>query len=1415
MPNEPGKAHYRRYPIKPLSGGLNDALNPALLEDGQTPDCENVDFDAESVQGHGGAIKFNNQPAPHSGLLTKVSMAPLSLAAGVSVPQRGYGFLPYARETDLGGDFALAGTALNPSTHTFHGRRGRSFTFTVGFRLPLEERLYVPKAGAGAPGSAAADISSYDEGLEECTLIAQKGGDAYSPLSWALGIVNTGDVFELVTGASAFDRVSNYALVFMWYDGPGWGAWSCGQMRYLVGAGGANVGTTGRYCTMGLRALIAKAFIEPGRDYQVSVSLRLDSGSAGDGTAADPTAAWNQDGLFEIVLRDPLGNVTRCATSGTDVFSWKGPADNYDYLTRYGVRFSGRDPMFLGLGMRFAPWAEQGFAPFGLDSASMESGGFRMVDVSAIDSPTTYPAGQWCTAGVGATYVAINLRGMHNSGAANLPNPYDPTELASASPWPGLYDTGLAGIPNQGTANQSEALRNCWVVIWGAPAGTQPAAVRGARIRISHYTEAGGTFRLVRADGLVTTGWATQAEFFVIVFRWHQRPLRISSFRIWGARRDHTDERVLFSMGSYTLESDQAEPDVSSLIANWLLDDAGGGVLRETVRGLTGYLAPYALGSTRDRGLFLSGEGEALVLDFAEDPVLRRELLEMLRSGSSGFAIEIACVMPQAYYARELVGVTERVAVGAPVLASWELRDDDPGLTVAPRPLLRLSHRARIDAALGTGPFSFPQGFTLEADTLDDQDAGEASVAVAPWTTGPVVKWSTSAEWVGEPLRIQVGVQSTGVADEYEVYMAATPKSVLNPASGDPSNAEFAYVATLTIARRDLVRSVVTVGGAWRPDQFGYSELNARMIVSDVRVYGCAAPGALPALNGDVVPKGTGKLLGARCLPPGPLSSADLLRPVGASGGGVNVTRESAAVTPASGLRFFVAEPEATLDAAKETFLLVADDTLEVWVDDTIPTEVREFYYVASVASGGTSLTLSRPFDGATMKNVAASTFRVIGYTSFDDDLSYVRLQTTLGSPFVAGSATPDDAAMTPDVFRNLAPTGAAWSLRTYSPAVLALDIAPEWTRAPSVPRRNPVLGMKSHRGALYAATRGALYLADDRWRIDGPTDTIKRSLHVLGRAVPRSGALAPLEADAIRFDSAAGLEITAARLAAGGFAVDAWVKLDGYGDLQTVLWVGSLSTNPMRNASGSAGQHKVHLWLRLAGGAPELAIGSTAAYSGTSRPDGGLFVARAGGQVPLGEWTHLRFVVEGAQSNTWLSSTVRCFINGRTVNTRLLASENAAPAGAWISLANMVTASGCSALVGVARDSYAEPAAARTFVEDVLDGDVLPPDRLHGRIHALDGRIARVAAFAGAASAAFQPHALTYSSPTFLTLDAPEGVGHKCYDSAGAQYGVIESHPAVSLFHEMSTHDNPASWALYGAALFVTTGGRPVYVRG
>lgn len=1407
MPREPGKSISRRFSLKPLGGGIFDSRNPLLLSNGQTPDCENIDFHSDSVRAHGGAIKFNNQPAPHAGILTRTSFAPLFIGANQSVPQRGYVHLGYDQATDIGGDFAFAdgGNPSQPASLIFHNRRGRSFDVEVSFELPVDEKLYVERTGSGAtPREDLGDTPAYDEGLEETTLIWQKGGDRLSPLSCALAIVNTGGQYQNVTGDDTHnDRVSNYALVFLWLDAPAYGKYGPGTMRYHVGAGGALVATTGRYSTLAYRAIVASVFIEPGRQYSVAVSLNLDSGSTT--STINPTATWNSDGTFEMVVRDQLGNVTRCNTPGTDLFVWKGPDDSIDYLTRYGVRFSGRDALYLGLGYRFAPWSGWGFVPYGLDSAAMEAGGFRMLDVSAQAKPAAYTISHTLSHTSPNTYVETNLQGMHGGVATNLPNPLDPFD-STALPWLALHNTVV--VPNQGTADQSEALKKCWLVLWG---GTGDGELNGVRLPINYYYESGASFRF--ECGLNTTkDWVTE-DFFVISFRWHQRPLRISAFKVFDTAtggRDWTSARTQFSLGSYTLLDDSTEPDLTKLVASWPLDDAGGGVCREIVAGRDGHLVPYALGRSKDGGLFLSGEGEALVLDFAENPVLQRELGAMLRSGTAGFAIEIRCRIPQAYYARETDLTTELHAQFAPVLAEWAIKED-----VAPASILRFGHRARFPIAVTAEPFYLPMGFNLEAAVDSDQSNTGLSALLNAWEPGPANNWSTNAEWVGQTIRLQFGIQSTGVADTYVAYIAATPKTALNPANGDPTDAEFAYfTASTTINRRDLARTVITIGGAWRPETgWGYMETRAAIIVEEARVFGVAAPGSLPATTGAIVTNRDGKLSGEKSLPARDLESTDLLHPLGQTKAGINATEASATIVPSDASSFFTADPEDTIEALKETFLIIGGDNLEIVEEGTLPRLLREFYYVSSVAANGQSAILSRNYNDRSGENLVASSFRLIGYSTFNDDITQKALAIGHGASF-STAAVPSDGVFSGDFFANLAPVDGNWQLHVFSTQVSTREIIPQWSRGVAIPRRNPVLGMQFHQGKLFAVTRGCLFECDDRWRDDGPTDTLKTSL-ALRAADPlnKRSVLAPLQSDGVRFTSANTAAVNDMTLAAYNF--DAWVKLDAYGEHQTIIWIGNPATNPALNAGSGFNTHRINCIMRLARGYPEFALGSTAAYTGTTRPEDGMFIARANVKLTLDRWTHVRWTLPGATAGAWVGTPL-CFVNGRPAPVTLSSTQSGAAAGQWVQASTITSAAdtGLRILLGVAHASRLAPEEDRVFANNVLEGLLLKPNRYHGYLHSLAGRVAAVVVHRLAVVSAFDPFNITYGTKLFEALAAPEGIGHKTIDTVAPQYGLIESHPAVSLFHEMGLHTKPASWARYGARLFVTNGGRPVYAQ-
>lgn len=1408
--NRSGKEHYRRYPIPSLALGVNDSMNPARLRDGEMSLVENVDFDRDSVKGTGGALKFGNQPLPTAGVLTRATFGALPLAAGVSVPQRGRVDIPYSQDTDIGGNFALddGGVPTDPFGHSYHTRRGGAFDFTVSFMLPADEKLFDRRITTGVDQSdggvsSFGGLDRYDEALEECTLIVQKGGDGLSAMSWALGIVNTGRQFEAITGFASADRVSNYALVFMWLDAPGWGAMSPLNMRYLVGAGGANVGSTGRSSTQAYRAVVANYFVEPGRAYHVSVGLKLDTGSSfSGGTAADPTATWNGDGVFTIAIRDDAGSFSELSSSNGGLAVWKGPTDSLQYLTRYGVRFSGRDMLHVGLGYRFMPWSGWGFVPCGMDSAPLEAGGFRMLDIGAQAKPAAFtPTHQVSHAGANS-YVTINSQGMHGGTDSNCPNPLDPRELGVAVPWGGLYDTASATIPNQGTASRSEALRNYWLVPWGGNAAPDTER-NGPRLKIEYYTESGASYRFEVSSGAGLPAFSN-LDFCIVGFRWHQRPLLVSNFRIYdgdAVARDWTSERERWTLGAASRLEDANEPNGSALLACWPLGDAGGGACRELVGGRTAFLAPHTLG--KGGGVYLSGEGEAVVLDLSEHPVFEREMRAMLRSQSQGFAIELVVRIPQAHYARiEAPASGGRRARFAPVLASWECQGDEPGYEESAAPILRLTHGALYATGTGTSPFFFPQGFSVEAAVGNDQESGALQTVIEPWSSSTASRWDLDAPWVGQSVRIQVGVQSTGTADQFNVYIAATPKSAFLPADGDPSEAEFAYFSTTTIDRRDLARTAVVIGGAWRPDSLGMGELRARLVLEEVIVYGAAAPGALPASSGGIVTSRNGKLSGSARLPLRRLEPSDLLHPLGPQKCGIETVAGDDTILPASGGVFFDGQPEASLDALRETYLLSQGDTLTVGLESTRPKRIEEFYWVSSVAAGGSSATLSRGFEGGTRSNGGAWSFRVIGYTAFADDTSRKAI-TAGGGALAVGATDPSAVSITDQFWQNVAPVSAPWRVAFLQGGAAVADVIPRWWRGLSTPRRNPVLGLRSVGDRLFAATRGSLFEADDRWRADGPTDAATSSIEI--RAEDLGGVSMPLEQDRIEFATATNVRVS--NLSFRPIYYDAWVKLNAYHDYQTILWVGSKATDPSKDA----GTHKVHLWTRLARGYPEIALGSTEAAAG-GVPEKGLYVARSSGRVPLGVWTHVRFVLRSSGGTNDISQSVDIYLNGRATTVSLNAIPAAAVSPRWLAAASL-TGSGEVAVIGAARDSYRSQRANGVFADGDVGGRILEPERIDGWLHALDGLICEVACAQDNASN-FTPSAITYSSPRFYA-SLQEGVGHRPRDAGtAAQYGVVVSHPGISLLHELGAGESPAAWASYGNRLFVTTGGRPAYVE-
>lgn len=1418
------KSNYRTHQIHPLAGGYDDTTEPQSLPESKTPACRNVDFNRGDVRSARGVIKYNNQTAPTSGIRTRVdpSLSPLYLESGKSVPLRGYVYIPYRSEDDIGGDFGASGTI--PS-QAFHGRRGRSFVLNVGFRLPSDTKLY-GKRTAAASGEAVSPadanvvqfvaLGGYDEALDECTIIAQKGGDKTTPMSWALGIVNVGDRYEYITGAATADRPSNYALVFMWYDAPEWAGGDATAMRYKTGTGAqANVGTTGSYCTLAYRAIIASAWVEPGKDYTATVQLVLDTGTAG-GNVADPSASWNGNGTFKIVLQETNGTkTTTCDTLSSSLFVWKGPTDSYDYLTRYGIRYSGRDAMFLGLGYRFAPWKEYGFTPFGFDSASLEKGGFSMVSVG----DTTAPSGLTltCSHTSGDSFITVNHRGLTSGNTNGQFSPLSPT----GSIWGGLWN----GV---GTLLNVDALRNYHVTIWNQAT----TSLNGVRLKIGTYSESGGTYRLDCGVSSSTLNWSGKT-CSIQAFRWHQRELALDEFRIGTGTLDLTSSRVLFALRSKYATDDDTDPTHLLWTSVWPLDDAGGGVCRELIRGRAAYLCPFSLGVSTDgtRGtkrVFLSGEGEAIQFDFTTDAVLKREMANMLRSGSAGFAVEITCELPEAIYAIDEASGSNYIGKYAPPLLTWEINDPErDGFTQQPYPLLELTQRCIWSSF--TTPTRRPMGIMGRVSTGSDQETGAMTTIVTNWDNASGFFWDENASWVGKTITLQIGIQSTGTTDQYRAYVAFKNKVDLAPngTTGDGSETEAAYFSSaITIKKKDLLRSVITIGGRHDPKNagqgnLGYSEMNARIIVDEVRIFGAAAPGSLPSTSGSAITLANGKLLGNQALPPRELQVDDLLRPVGDGQVTVNVTEGSASVSPSGATRFFTASPVDTINAVKNTMLMVLGDRLQRRQANEEPFEQDEAYFVSSVASGGSSLTLATAYNDVTRRNAAARSVRLIGYTCFADDTSLKALTLGRGSAFTPGTTTTDDVVTTADWWVNRAPFPTNWKIRVYSPIghSSVRRIVPEWTRGCRVARRNPILGIPKQEGRLYAITRGCIYEADDRWRNVGPTNAIRSSLAFRSYRESKTGVMLPRAGDCLRFGSTTNVVLSSA-LSTYCWVYDAWVWLDSVEGTQTILWVGSENTNPQ----SSAGTHRIHAWLRITDGRPEFVLGSTAYYTGTSRPDKGLFIAKGSATIKPKTWTHVRWSV-GEQATGTQIEIPKLKINGHTTNVSVNAWSSAYTGSSllWLDTSSLVSpGTGGVILVGAARDAQLATEKDASFTEGAIDGEHLRANYAQGLMHVLNGRLAGVVisqepAATGDTFADFDPYAsITYTTKKFEILNpATYAVGHKVYDSAGAQYGVIRSHPFISLFHELGNSTDMPTWGAQGNRLYIANGDRPVFVDG
>lgn len=1459
----PGK-RTRTIPLSPLSGGVKTSVAPSLLAPGQAADAANVEFVDESIRAARGSRKLNNQTLLRPALLCRPDPAysPLFVEAGKSVPMRGYVYRPYDPDTDIGGDFAFAGSFGSP---VYHARRGRSFERQISVRIPegflMHDR---PSRGEAAPTSGNAAIEAgcgYDEGLDDCTIILQKGGDR-QPMSWALGIVNAGNHAYNVGLGSALARKSNYFLCFMWLDSPEWAPGA--EFRYDLSTPAA----PNAYATEALRAFILDGrndtvayALEPGKSYNISFSVTLDSGS--------PATSWNHDGRVDIRVQEENGRLWTGSfvDSGgggvtTNLSAWKGPSDSLRYLSKYGIRYSGRDPEFLGLGYRYIPWNAQGYIPYGMDSAAMEHKGFRMADCSANTRDALYGVGAYtlvCSHAAGANaYVTINSnRALVNGNA----NGQQSATGRRGSAWGG-YGAATLGAP--ATNFNADALRGYRVVF---PASSV-SGFQGGCFNIQNYVEQGAAdFRLFLQDvGSTAVTWTDQ-PFLIRAFRWNQQAIEVQDYRMWRTSRSYSDPRVAWSM-CHSLElDDETEPELSKLEGYLPLDDGGGQVCRELVRGRSAYLAPFGLGVGDDgqegpRTLFLSGEGEALVYDLSEHPVFAREMKELLASNTRGFAIELSCIIPEAYY-----GVATNTPSGnrpneyeaayCPDLVSWAAKGaDESGHQATALPLLTMGHHSWWPVGTGTSPERRPQGFHLDVSAGLDSEEKAMTAAVLGHTrsSGGAGNWDDTTPWVGKRITIQVGIQPSpdnrnlvaNMENEYRVYIAATPKGALKYAQGENPQAEFAYYSDILIQRKNLPRLVVTIGGGWNPSLArGYTEYSARLIVDKVRVYGATASGELPTTTGLVTSDRRGKILGRNSLPQRELLPGEVLGPVGPGIRTADFREDDAVVRAPGGTSFYSQRPEATTESVLERFLVPLSDKFALPSTDDLPEEVQEFYLVRSVAADGSTMTLSTPYNGPRSPRGSAGITSLVGYTTFDptdDDTLRSPLTLGAGQAYRPGLTTTGELVMSAGLFRDRSVVGGTWKVRVASPFTEGglANVLPRWTNGIVSPRRGRVTGIASLDDSAFATCRGSISRIDDRWREDGPTTTLRKSLAILGRGVAGSEHHAPLFGDGVSFPNYSNAWPYWATAIYRDFTwvYDFWVWVEEYADYQTLLWLGCEYSHMLLGPAATDERRGVGLWLRLADGRPELVRESLGNFSGGATPPlDGRYIATAADRIPLRRWTHLRVYLDHYNNGSVDVLRLPGFkINGRTSRVTVNAVETGlAAATDWIRASNgggLVGSAGDARnalYLGVARDSVRTYAKAQFTALAQLGGREFPGSRLCGRLHPLQGRLAGAVCWRAASSDPsvagfpdFDPYTLDYTGRLVRWRALlQEGIGEHVADTGtdsasgtaiGAP-GIVQSKPGLPLYNELGASDQPPSFAVAQQRVYVTNGGRPAFV--
>lgn len=1424
-----------RIAVRPLSLGLRDSRNPVLLQPGETPFAENVEFDEDSLRQVGGTIKMNNRAVSPIGVRTRApeERHPLSSKIDgktVSVPARGYVTIPYRKAQDIGGQ-----VFGDRATTNYSDTKGRDFEIKVSFKIPESEKLYGPGAETGK-----AYLGNGNEALDECFCIVQKGGDRWQPMSWALAVINVGDAetYDMITGGSNFgDSPTTYRLAFIWLDAPKNGFDQPGQNLFAYNLE-SEVGAPATSGTVALRAVVVDQAIEVGKEYHVSVGLKIDTGSAGR-----TSTSWNDDGYIKVNVaegtNDPVeySYVDTGTPTQSGIHVWKGPQDSLEYLCKYGIRYAGREEMYLGLGYRMTPYVPGGGIIYGMDASPLEGGGFSMNSIAGFDAYMTGDADAvlgTITHADSDPYFEIDKQYLTDGSGSSL-------TVATNTIGTRSYSSGVAfriwfGQGDGSTIYNSECLRGYHVV--------RRSTSLKQIYTVEQYTESGASYRLNCFDLENSSEVITEQDYYVYPFRWNQRDLIISDFRIYDTPTDYSNVRSKWSLGASIDITDNTEPNIENLIGYWPLDDGGEeGVCKDCSSSNDAYLGPmsFATGERGTRGknqIYLSGEGEALALDLSENPVFKREFLENLNSQKMGFAVQVTMRLTGAEYSCQQVhpdpeddGTPQLQAAFAPDLISWDVKSPgSTGLESDPHPLFTFGYKARSTTGQNAR-YGFPLGFSLEIADASDQ-SGDAMFPGAPAWDGTDPNYSVySCPWAGEVITFQVGIHPGSTDGEYIPYVAGAPAFLLAPSDKlegvDPNGEYVVFGAATRIERKDIERSVITIGGGWRPSDFGYTGNSARVIVDDVRVFAGSAPGALPATNGGVTSDGSGKILGARSLPQDELQPEDMLFSLGNGLSVVSVTDQSSTVTSASNLEFYNSDAKDTADSLDSAYLRVANDSQVLREEQTLGDEQEEFYAIKSVtgsgssSSGSSELELYTPYDGQSATTIGAKAFRVVGYTAFNDYIYEHGMPTSVGSGYKPGVTTSADVVLSDDLWSNTAPVSGDWKVRFYSPISGSHinDIASGWAPGFVEPRRNPIRGLHGQGKRIYAQAGGGLYEVDDRWRktYEG-TETLDW-IEFKSQAIGPEQTFVPMAGDRIEVPAFSQMVLNDSTTGAGKTRViDFEVSLNDVRGLQTVYQVVDVDTLSTSDAADNG--FEMNHWVRFKDGVPQIVFGRDATYDGANKPTRNFWVATAANSIRPEERSHVRWIVEDDGDNYQVPI---CCINGKKVNVTVDTVENSLTGTDWISNST-ATPDSATMLIGTAVDSDEESELDQEFTYNEIRGRYLKPRYRQGFLYSLNGALRKLRVInSNDFNASNNPNRTDYNFnwrdityPTsgvdeICRIDFDEGVGHKVEEKSQDQYAVIYSHPFIPLYVGMKKTGRPAAFATMGDSLYVTNGGRPV----